>query len=319
MKDRKTCVGISRGIITVLLVVIFPKMANAVMWINCEREDKYDYITSIWPTPYISDSGLLCFDVKGWPGYSGSNCAANGKGASWTGLVIVDEDGESQGRDLTAFRLLKPTFNQDYIKYTIEWSRGNSWRPMQHVEINRLTGVAVSYLMHEHGGEKYQCSAHNKVLATDSSDAGPMQTDTKCAGSACKSPEINVFINPEVDIQDGKLQISAETNLPKGSPVMAMVVSPIMIGGDGYLAQQNTTVKNNGSIRFKPFSNNETPLRSGPYEITISTPFAKLQPESVRMLIGEFGENLSGNLVEKFTLNGLTDQTINYKFKIDIP
>ena len=151
-------------ILVAALAAIVPTMANAVTLIDCKIEDLKNSITSIWPMPYLSDSSLLCFDVKGWPEYSGSNCVANGKNTHWTGLVIVSEDDESQGRDSTNFHVSKPTVNENNIEYTIEWSRGVDWRPMQHVAINRLTGVAVSYFVREHGGETYQCRAGKKVL-----------------------------------------------------------------------------------------------------------------------------------------------------------
>ena len=151
-------------ILAAALVAIVPSIANAVTLIECKNEDSKNSITSIWPAPYLSDSGLLCFDVKGWPEFSGSNCVSNGKITHWTGLVIVSEDNESQGRDSTKFRVSKPTVNSNNIEYIIEWSRGGTRRPMQHVAINRLTGVAVSYFVREQGGETYQCRAGKKAF-----------------------------------------------------------------------------------------------------------------------------------------------------------
>lgn len=151
-------------IFAALLTAIVPTMANAVTLMECKNEGSKNSITSIWPSPYLSDSGLLCFDVKGWPEFSGSNCVANGKNIRWAGLVIVSEDDESQGRDSTNFRVSKPTVNENNIEYTIEWSRGAKWRPMQHVAINRLTGAAVSYFVREHGGEHYRCRAGKKAF-----------------------------------------------------------------------------------------------------------------------------------------------------------
>lgn len=151
-------------IISAALAAIVPIMASAVTLIDCKNEDSNKPITSIWPSPYLSDSGLLCFDVKGWSEFSGSNCVANGKNVRWTGMVIVSEDAESQGRDSTNFRVSNPTVNENNIDYIIEWSRGADWRPMQHVAINRLTGVAVSYFVREHGGETYRCRAGKKAF-----------------------------------------------------------------------------------------------------------------------------------------------------------
>lgn len=151
-------------IATAALAALLPVVSHAVTLIDCKNTNSKNSETSIWPMPYLSAAGQLCFDVKGWPEFSGSNCVADGKNTRWTGLVIVWEDDESQGRDSTEFRVVKPIVNESNITYMIEWSRGGAWRPMQHVTINRLTGVAVSYFVREHGGETYQCKPRKKAF-----------------------------------------------------------------------------------------------------------------------------------------------------------
>jgi hypothetical protein len=121
-------------------------------------------ITSIWPEPYLSKIGQLCFDVKGWQEYSGQNCVLNGGHISWTGLVIVTVDGKSEGRDSTSFRVIRPIVNKERLEYVIEWSRGGAWKPMQNVKINRLSGEAVSHFINEHGGDSYQCHLERPKL-----------------------------------------------------------------------------------------------------------------------------------------------------------
>lgn len=148
----------------VLSLTLTSTTALAKSRIVCEPKYKGNIATSIWPTPYLSDNGALCFDVKGSPEYSGQNCVKNGGRTTWTGLVIVDVDGQSQGRGPTSFRVIKPKVNDDSIQYTIEWSRGSGWSPMQRISINRLTGEAVSYFITEHGGESYQCRLEKQRL-----------------------------------------------------------------------------------------------------------------------------------------------------------
>ncbi|UNH37780.1 hypothetical protein [Moellerella wisconsensis] len=146
------------------LSVLIPVMAFSATPIVCENQATGNTGTSIWPPFYLSGQDTLCFDVKGWSEYSGNNCVKNGKTIKWTGLVIVWEDGESQGRDSTNFRVVSPVINSDSIKYRIEWSRGDEWRTMQNVSVNRLTGGAVSYFVTEHGGENYQCKPAQKAF-----------------------------------------------------------------------------------------------------------------------------------------------------------
>ena len=149
---------------TFLLLASAATCAQAQSRIVCEpTSNTGNEITAIWPMPYLSETGTLCFDVKGWPGYGGRNCVQNGQ-ATWTGLVIVNVDGESQGRDTTAFRVRAPVLDQETIEYAIEWRREGDWSPMQRVKINRLSGDAVSYYITQHGGEPYRCSLAQRKL-----------------------------------------------------------------------------------------------------------------------------------------------------------
>lgn len=133
--------------------------------IVCEPDPKGGIpIASIWPTPYLAENGALCFDVTGWPEYSGQNCVTDGGRISWTGMIIVDIDGESQGRDSTFFRVNNAVVKKERLEYVIEWRRGSTWKPMQNVKINRLSGEAVSYFITMHGGESFQCHLERRKL-----------------------------------------------------------------------------------------------------------------------------------------------------------
>jgi hypothetical protein len=140
-------------------------LSHAQTRIVCEPDPKDgETINSIWPTPYLSKKGELCFDVKGWSEYSGKNCVTDGGRISWTGLVIVSTDGDSQGRDSTFFRVNRPVVTDELLEYVIEWTRDSVWRPLQHVSINRLSGEAVSYFVTMHGGDSYQCHLEKRKI-----------------------------------------------------------------------------------------------------------------------------------------------------------
>lgn len=148
-----------------ILFLCMTKFAYGQSRIVCEPDPKAeDPITSIWPAPYFSEKGALCFDVKGWSEYSGQNCVKNGGRISWNGLVIVSMDGESQGRDSTSFRIINPVINDERIEYVMEWTRSSTWQTMQNVKINRLSGEAVSYFVTMHGGDSYQCHLERRKL-----------------------------------------------------------------------------------------------------------------------------------------------------------
>ena len=140
-------------------------LAQAQSLVVCEPTAKDGKVVqSIWPAPIISKTGQLCFQVRGWPEFSGKNCVVNGGAITWTGLVIVDVEGQSHGRDSTKFRVVRPVINSERIEYVIEWTRGTDWAPMQHVAIDRLSGQAVSYFITLNGGEPYQCHLQKRQL-----------------------------------------------------------------------------------------------------------------------------------------------------------
>lgn len=150
---------------SVVSLTLLSASIHAQSLIACEYDGKAGpQLTSIHPAPYLSESGLLCFDVRNWPNFSGQNCVTNGGRINWSGMVIVYVDGESEGRDMTNFRVQKPTINNSTISYTVEWTRTDKWEAMQRVEINRLTGRAVSWLIRIHGGETYQCRLEKRRI-----------------------------------------------------------------------------------------------------------------------------------------------------------
>lgn len=131
--------------------------------IDCTPIDGKSSITSIWPAPYLSGD-RLCFDVQSWPDFAGGNCVSNGGSVAWSGTVIVSMDDESQGRDFTRFRVIKPVISEARLTYIIEWSRGGAWKQMQNVSISRLTGDAVSYFVTMHGGESFRCRLRKRAF-----------------------------------------------------------------------------------------------------------------------------------------------------------
>ena len=117
-----------------------------------------------WPGIYLSKTGQLCFDVLGWVDYRGQNCAKNGESIQWRGTVIVSVKGESQGRDLTLFRVQRPVVTDDRIDYAIEWSRDSKWTLMEKLSINPVTGKGTRYFVDEHGGQPLTCRSVPKKI-----------------------------------------------------------------------------------------------------------------------------------------------------------
>ncbi|HCC2460355.1 TPA: hypothetical protein M4162_004087 [Klebsiella variicola] len=143
-------------ILSFALLFTLPFMASGTSLIVCDPQDKNGNTDSgIWPVPYLLNN-KLCFDMRI---DSGDTCAGNGRTANWFSRgVIVSVDNESQGRDDTLFRVIKPVINDKEIEYIVEASRdGESWYQISHVSIDRLSGHAIDWFINEHGGASYQC------------------------------------------------------------------------------------------------------------------------------------------------------------------
>ncbi len=110
----------------------------------------------LWPQPYLTSAKQLCFNTTG---YVGNSCVKNGGQASWSGVALIFQNGESFGRDDTDFRVTDVVLSNEAIQYHIEWGRGGKWRTLQRISINRLDGSGVSWLVGEHGGDSLECKA----------------------------------------------------------------------------------------------------------------------------------------------------------------
>lgn len=88
---------------------------------------------------------------------------------------------------------------------------------------------------------------------------------------------------------DGRARILGKTNLPHGMALMLGLRGT----ASKYFAQDKVDVAD-GRIVSSWFSARGKPLRSGTYEIEVSSPLPDLQPPAVRAVIGQTGENLSG-------------------------
>lgn len=145
------------------LLCSLPVLASEPSLIVCEPQNTNDQsATGIWPAPYLSKD-KLCLDIRA---DSGDTCVSNGQSTNWfTEAVIVDIDGQPQGRDDTWFRVVHPIITDKTIEYKIEGSRDNkTWGLVSHVSINRLSGQAVDWLIGEHGGISYQCHLEGRKI-----------------------------------------------------------------------------------------------------------------------------------------------------------
>ncbi|MCD8329297.1 MAG: hypothetical protein LUC27_01200 [Lachnospiraceae bacterium] len=110
-----------------------------------------------------------------------------------------------------------------------------------------------------------------------------LEYDTLVSGNT----EIDVTLDVESDNSSGAVYFTVNTNLPDDTVLMFKLTND-----DDYTAQSKVSVVG-GVATSEGFSKNGENL-SGHFTLTISTPLAKTQPESVMEIIGSEGEFLQG-------------------------
>ncbi len=107
------------------------------------------------------------------------------------------------------------------------------------------------------------------------------------------SSKIEVDFSIEARADNGRVQFSGKTNLPSGMELMIALGNPNI----SYAAQDKVKVSN-GTFTTATFSNKGSALPPGTYSLSIQSPMASVQPQSVRDVIGARGGNLTGPFVK---------------------
>jgi hypothetical protein len=127
-----------------------------------------------------------------------------------------------------------------------------------------------------------------------SSKTKQIQTEKEYDISRQQPVQLGKGINIDLSIEiergaDGRVRILGKTNLPHGMTLMLGLRDT----GSKYFAQDKVEVVDS-RIVSSWFSDGGRPLRSGTYNIEVSSPLPALQPKGVRAIIGQTGENLLG-------------------------
>lgn len=118
---------------------------------------------------------------------------------------------------------------------------------------------------------------------------------------AVPDPPATLDVELTMDVQvnpDGTVSLSATSNLPDGTELGSMVFQE-----GGYIGQDSQTLEG-GTVEFGPFGDKGGPLSPGTYDVSVTMPIARNQPDAVKAIIGEHGENLTGSLVESEDITG---------------
>lgn len=114
--------------------------------------------------------------------------------------------------------------------------------------------------------------------------------------STIHADELEAWIDATGQIvEGGKIAFDITTNLPDGADLMLTLINGDFNTDDHFMAQQHVTVSG-GVATSEPFSNNGEPI-TGDYDLSVSMSIPSAQPDTVRAVIGENGENLTGSIV----------------------
>lgn len=90
--------------------------------------------------------------------------------------------------------------------------------------------------------------------------------------------------------------IIGRTNLPSGTELIISLER----GASAYKAESKSVVGGDGCFGSEPFTQGGDPVNPGDYVIDVLMPVTSVQPQSVRNIVGDRGQNIIGPLVKQF-------------------
>ncbi|EPC02601.1 hypothetical protein L861_09670 [Litchfieldella anticariensis FP35 = DSM 16096] len=168
--------------------------------------------------------------------------------------------------------------------------------------------LVISWALTGCGGDGGNSSSNNEEeeTATSMDDLPDEGEPTGAEVNEEKKPEVAPFSEPveitaEGDqLADRRLRVEGQTNLPDETELLIVVERQT----SGVRWRIRTSV-DGGHFSAEPFGPGSG-LPDGEYSITVSVQPASVQPQSVRAVIGEQGEHLSGPLTSKSRHRGTT-------------
>lgn len=135
-------------------------------------------------------------------------------------------------------------------------------------------------------------------------------------GLSTRAFAADITLDFNVTGNNQKFILTAKTNLPVRTILMANVANPMNRGGDGYGGSTEAAVLANQTVAFGPFTKTKDRFVPGTYKVAVTTVMAALQPEEVQPFFGEHGERLTGRQV--LTLPGTSERIVSQTFQFKI-
>lgn len=132
--------------------------------------------------------------------------------------------------------------------------------------------------------------------------------------TATEIMEFEVYINANGYKDKDGVIFNIETNLPDETNLMLSLTKGDYNTDNAFTAQTNVII-NEGKATSEPFSNKGTAL-NGDFDLSVSMSLPSLQTDTVRAVIGENGEYMTGSLVETSSIG--TSNTVKANFFVSI-
>lgn len=151
-------------------------------------------------------------------------------------------------------------------------------------------------------------SSTNSSTALESETKSESKIESKVEPESESKSEISTIKEFEVEIgvtghrKGNGVVFNIATNLPDTAELLLTLSNGDYNDNTSTTAQAKVTVKDGKAIS-EPFSNGDSPL-NGNFDLCVSMSLPSLQTKEVREVIGENGENMRGDLVEKTTTGG---------------
>ena len=131
------------------------------------------------------------------------------------------------------------------------------------------------------------------VGCSSPASGSPATSPAAAPGTVAVTFTIDAVVNG-----DGTVSLTAASNLPDGTELGGHV------SAEGGYRGSGSAVLQDGKASFGPFSKDGGALPAGTYEVNVTMPIARNQPEAVKAIIGEHGENLTGPQVQHDDITG---------------
>jgi hypothetical protein len=187
--------------------------------------------------------------------------------------------------------------------------------------LRKIMGVALlivlSITLASCGGSEPTATAISPT-ATPQPTAAPTAASTEptqpAGPAAATEPpipgqEIQVKMSGSLSMVSGGVFIIGSTNLPDNTKLSVTIQND-----QGYSNQTECAVSAK-SFQAGPFGSKDNPLTPGNYNVEIVTAAPGTQPDSVKALIGNNGQNLIGDM----TVFGPTGRIVDYQTTIAVP